>query len=293
MDLGYARVSTTKQDLDRQVDALVAAGVPAERIYVDKKSGATTDRPGLRAILEYARAGDVIVVHTLDRLGRTVRDTLNLIHDLTGRGIGLRNLADPIRVDTTDPADPVGQLAVGLLALFAQMERTYTIERTAGARAAAAARGRQVGRPVTVDADRLAYAVHLRDVEGLSVEEIVAKTKIPRSSLYRHLPPRPTDPVTAIPSSVHPGEQDQAVDVAVTKTAPSTGRGVLESVTWPPGYNPACPRCGTATTGLADARARAGRTPVLVTTAQPCGCLVDEHAAALQAAAPVLVAHRN
>ncbi|HCX85906.1 MAG TPA: resolvase, partial [Micrococcales bacterium] len=92
MELGYARVSTAKQDLDRQVEALVAAGVARDKIFLDKKSGATTDRPGLRAVLAYAREGDVIVVHTLDRLGRTVRDTLNLIHDLTDRGVGVRNL---------------------------------------------------------------------------------------------------------------------------------------------------------------------------------------------------------
>ena len=67
--LGYARVSTGKQDLDRQLDALGRLGIPAERIYVDKKSGASTDRPGLRVLMEYARDGDVIVVHTLDRLG--------------------------------------------------------------------------------------------------------------------------------------------------------------------------------------------------------------------------------
>ncbi len=66
--------------------------IPAERIYLDKKSGATTDRPGLRSVLGYARDGDVIVVHTLDRLGRTVRDTLNLIHELAELGVGVRNL---------------------------------------------------------------------------------------------------------------------------------------------------------------------------------------------------------
>ncbi len=106
MDLGYARVSTAKQDLDRQVDALQQAGIAPERIYLDKKSGATTDRPGLTAALAYAREGDVIVVHTLDRLGRTVRDTLNLIHDLAERGVGVRNLADPIRIDSANPSDP-------------------------------------------------------------------------------------------------------------------------------------------------------------------------------------------
>ena len=162
MELGYARVSTAKQDLDRQVEALVAAGVARDKIFLDKKSGATTDRPGLRAVLEYAREGDVIVVHTLDRLGRTVRDTLNLIHDLTDRGVGVRNLADPIKVDSANPSDPMGQLAVVLLALFAQMERTYTVERAAHARAVATAKGRRIGRPVLVDADKLAYAAHLR-----------------------------------------------------------------------------------------------------------------------------------
>ena len=196
VDLGYARVSTAKQDLDRQVEALAAAGIAQNQIYVDKKSGATTNRPGLQALLQYARDGDVIVVHTLDRLGRTVRDTLNLIHELTDRGVGVRNLADPIRVDSSNPDDPMGQLAVVLLALFAQMERTYTVERAAHARAVATAKGRRVGRPSVVDPDKLAYAAHLRDT-GHTIAQIVAKTKITRSSLYRHLPPRPPEPVTA------------------------------------------------------------------------------------------------
>jgi hypothetical protein len=126
VELGYARVSTAKQDLDRQIDALRQAGIAPERIYLDKKWGATADRPGLKAALEYARDGDVIVVHTLDRLGRTVRDTLNLIHELAERGVGVRNLADPIKVDSSNPADPMAQLAVVLLA---QMERTYTLDR--------------------------------------------------------------------------------------------------------------------------------------------------------------------
>jgi len=78
VELGYARVSTAQQDLERQIDALTAVGIDLERIYLDKKSGAAVDRPGLRAVLGFARRGDVIVVHTLDRLGRTVRDTLHL-----------------------------------------------------------------------------------------------------------------------------------------------------------------------------------------------------------------------
>ncbi|WP_198395043.1 recombinase family protein [Brevibacterium yomogidense] len=200
MDLGYARVSTVKQDLDRQIDALRQTGIAPERIYVDKKSGSTVDRPGLRAVLEYARDGDVIVVHTLDRLGRTVRDTLNLIHDLSERNIGVRNLADPIKVDSSNPDDPMAQLSVVLLALFGQMERTYTLERAAHARAVATAKGRRVGRPSVVDPDKLAYAEHLRGL-GHTMAEIVAKTGITRTSLYRHLPPRPTESVTAGPDT--------------------------------------------------------------------------------------------
>lgn len=199
MDLGYARVSTTKQDLDRQIDALTSAGVDPGRIYVDKKSGATTDRPGLTALIGYARRGDVIVVHTLDRLGRTVRDTLNLIHDLHQRGVGVRNLADPIRVDSSDPEDPMAQLAVVLLALFGQMERTYSLERAAHARAVATAKGRRIGRPSVVSESQIAHATALRD-GGATIAEIVTKTKLTRSTLYRHLPPRPADPVTAAAS---------------------------------------------------------------------------------------------
>ena len=210
MELGYARVSTAKQDLDRQIDALRQVGIAAERIYVDKKSGATTERPGLTAALAYAREGDVIVVHTLDRLGRTVRDTLNLIHDLAERGVGVRNLADPIKVDSTNPSDPMAQLAVVLLALFGQMERTYTLERAAHARSVAAAKGRRIGRPTVVDPDKLAYAAHLRE-SGHTMAEIVAKTGITRTSLYRHLPPRPSEPVTAgsvTAAELEPGPAD-------------------------------------------------------------------------------------
>ena len=126
----------------------------------------------------------MIVVHTLDRLERTVRDTLNLIQDLAERGVGVRNLADPIKVDSTSPNDPMAQLALVLLALFGQMERTYTLERAAHARAVATAKGRRIGRSSVVDPDKLAYAAHLRE-SGQTMAGIVAKTGITRTTLYR------------------------------------------------------------------------------------------------------------
>ncbi|MFE7595547.1 recombinase family protein [Streptomyces sp. NPDC057494] len=103
MDLAYARVSTTAQDLARQLDALRAAGVTEEQIYVDKRTGANMHRDGLTALLGFARPGDRINL-LMDRLGRNMRETLNLVHHLTQRGIFLRTLGDKLAVDTTHPA---------------------------------------------------------------------------------------------------------------------------------------------------------------------------------------------
>ena len=227
MDLGYARVSTAKQDLERQVDALTAAGIPEQLIFLDRKSGATTDRPGLRAVLDYARKGDVIVVHTLDRLGRTVRDTLNVIHELSERGVGVRNLADPIKVDSANPGDPMAQLAVVLLALFAQMEGTYMLERAAHAWAVATAKGRLMGRPSVVSEHQLQHAEHLRRA-GDTIGEIVAKTGITRSSPYRHLPPRPAERVTAAGLALEDraSTERNAARPALLSTGAATGERV-------------------------------------------------------------------
>ena len=236
MELGYARVSTSKQDLARQIDALTKAGIDPANVYVDKKSGATTERPGLQALLGYARTGDVIVVHTLDRLGRTVRDTLNLIHDLHQRGIGFRNLADPIHIDSTNPDDPMGQLAVVLLALFGQMERTYAVERAAHARTVATEKGRRSGRPSVVTDAQLAYATQLRD-GGATIAEITAKTGLTRSTLYRHLPPRTQETLTA--ATAAPADEQAVPPPASVPSSPATGPS-------------ACPTCGYQPTARRD-----------------------------------------
>jgi DNA invertase Pin-like site-specific DNA recombinase len=184
LELGYARVSTTKQSLDRQLDALAAAGIPDERIYVDKKTGTTVDRDGLGALLAYARPGDTIVVHTLDRIGHNLRKVLNLVHDLSERKIGVRSLADPLPINTAD--EGMARIAFLLLALFAEMERTFTAERAAHARAVAVANHRQIGRPLAHPEDKIEYARLLKD-QGDSLGVIAAKTGIPKTSLHRYL----------------------------------------------------------------------------------------------------------
>lgn len=184
LELGYARVSTTKQSLDRQLDALAAAGIPDERIFVDRKTGTTVDRDGLNRLLAYARAGDTVVVHALDRIGRNLREVLNLVHELSERGIGVRSLADPLPINTAD--EGMGRIAFLLLALFAEMERTFTAERAAHARAVAEAGGRHVGRPIAHPTDKIEYA-HLLKAQGDSLGQIAAKTGIPKTSLHRYL----------------------------------------------------------------------------------------------------------
>ncbi|OLT24893.1 resolvase [Nocardiopsis sp. CNR-923] len=184
VDLGYARVSTTKQHLERQLAALAQAGIGDDRIYVDKKSGATVERPGLADLLAYARPGDTVIVHTLDRLGRNMREVLNLVHDLGEKDIGVRSLADPLPINTAD--EGMGHIAFLLLALFAEMERTFTAERAAHARSVAEAAGRRIGRPVAHPTDKIEYARLLKQ-QGTSLGQISAKTGIPKTSLHRYL----------------------------------------------------------------------------------------------------------
>jgi DNA invertase Pin-like site-specific DNA recombinase len=127
------------------------------------------------------------VVHTLDRLGRNLREVLNLVHDLAGRGIGVRSLADPLPINTAD--EGMGRIAfllLALFALFAEMERTFTAERAANARAVAGAKGRHVGRPVAHPADKIEYA-RLLKAQGASLGAIGTKTGIPKTSLHRYL----------------------------------------------------------------------------------------------------------
>ena len=184
LDLGYARVSTIKQSLMRQLDAVAAAGIPDERICTDKKTGASIDRAGLTELLKFARPGDTIVVHTLDRIGRNLREVLNLVHEPSEKGIGVRSLADSLPINTTDEC--MGRIAFLLRALFAEMERIFTAERSAHARAVAEAAGRRIGRPIAHPEDKIEYARLLKS-EGRTLGQIAGKIGTPKTSLHRYL----------------------------------------------------------------------------------------------------------
>ena len=191
MDLGYARVSTPRQSLDAQLDRLHDAGI--EKIWTDKKSGKNTDRPGLAELLDYARGGDCIVVTKLDRLGRNLRETLNLFHELPERGIAIRTLDDPLVIDTAAD-DAMSRVGVALLGLFAEMERVYMLERTDRARAAALERGVAPGPKMKLTAEDIDRAIYLRDIKHLPMSEVADKLGVSVATLYRRLPPRPVVP---------------------------------------------------------------------------------------------------
>jgi DNA invertase Pin-like site-specific DNA recombinase len=183
---GYARVSTSAQSNDRQLDALTAAGIPADHIYTDKISGARQSRPGLDALLKVARRGDNITVASLDRLGRTALHVMQTIADLDTQGIQVRSLKD-----SENMSGATGDLMRGLMILVAEWERKMNAERVAETRASRAARaaaGEQVaGRPRTaLSASKLAE-VKKWDAKGRSASEIAKLAGISRASAYRAL----------------------------------------------------------------------------------------------------------
>lgn len=177
---GYARVSTSDQDLSLQIDALKAAG--ATRIFEDQGvSGAKAERAELNAALSYLREGDTLVVWKLDRLGRSMPHLLQTVSELEGRGVGFRSLTEAI--DTTPPT---GRLMFYLFGALGQFERDLIRERTGAGLKAAAARGRKGGRPIALSPDKITRARQLI-APGLNVREAAARVKVSKSALYMAL----------------------------------------------------------------------------------------------------------
>jgi DNA invertase Pin-like site-specific DNA recombinase len=149
--LGYARVSTSEQHPQLQVDALTAAG--CYRVFTETASGARSDRPVLEQILDQLRSGDTLVVWKLDRLGRSLRHLVDTVAGLADHGIGFRSLQEAI--DTTTPG---GKLVFHVFAALAEFERDLIRERTSAGLAAARSRGRRGGRPSVLGGHKLQVA---------------------------------------------------------------------------------------------------------------------------------------
>src|SRR6266436_5368073 len=182
--IGYARVSTTEQDLSLQIEALRHAGCCDAGIFRDIASGARTARPGLEACLQALAPGDTLVVWRLDRLGRSMTHLVTVIETLLGRQVGFRALGDGA-IDTTTAS---GELVFHIFSALAQFERRLIQERTRAGLAAARARGRQGGRhPVSPHDPRVKTAKRMNQNREISITQICKTLKISRSTFYRYL----------------------------------------------------------------------------------------------------------
>ena len=179
MLIGYARVSTSDQNLNLQTDALRAVG--CERLFTDTVSGAKVDRPGLTVALGACRPGDTLVVWKLDRLGRSLPHLVETVRDLVARGVGFKSLQESI--DTTTSG---GKLIFHLFASLAEFERDLIRERTNAGLSAARARGRNGGRPKGVDAKKQKAALALKKEAAHSIREICAIVGISRNTYYKY-----------------------------------------------------------------------------------------------------------
>jgi DNA invertase Pin-like site-specific DNA recombinase len=178
--IGYARVSTTDQNLDLQLNALKEAG--AQRVFSDQGvSGSLAVRPQLTAALDHLRAGDVLTVWKLDRLGRNTRNVLEVIDTLKSREVGFRSLTEGL--DTTGP---MGTAMLTIMAAFAQLERDTMIERTKAGLTAAALNGRHGGRPRKVDEIGAIKARAMKE-KGVTAPDIARMLGVSRATVYRYL----------------------------------------------------------------------------------------------------------
>lgn len=175
MIVGYARVSTTDQSLDIQVAALTAAG--CDKVFQEKLSGTTADRPQLQAAMQFVREGDVLVVTRLDRFARSARDLHNMLDTLDGKRVGFR-CTEQSGIDTTTS---MGRLVLGILGNVAEFETALRSERQREGIDAAKAQGRYQGSKARIDPTRVQAMLS----EGMTPTSVAAALGINRASVYR------------------------------------------------------------------------------------------------------------
>lgn len=180
MMIGYARVSTQDQNLDLQTEALTKAG--CEKIYEDKISGVRAERPGLTRALEMLREGDTLVVWKLDRLGRSVKQLVDMVGELHRQGIQFKSLTDAI-----DTGTPAGRFFFHVMASLAEMERELIIERTRAVLDAAKQLGRKGGRKPKMTSSKIESAKKLL-ASGIPPRDVAKDLGVSVPTLYRWVP---------------------------------------------------------------------------------------------------------
>ena len=178
--IGYARVSTQDQNLDLQTEALTKAG--CKRIFNDKISGSRAERPGLTKALEMLREGDTLIVWKLDRLGRSVKNLVDLVGELHKQGIQFKSLTDAI-----DTGTPSGRFFFHVMASLAEMERELTVERTRAGLEVARQLGRKGGRKRQMTDSKIESAKKLL-ASGIPPRDVATNLGISVPTLYRWIP---------------------------------------------------------------------------------------------------------
>jgi len=190
MIFGYARVSSASQSLDMQLDALNKYG--CERIFQEKVSGSSKERPELEELLKYLRSSDKIVVFKLDRLGRNLRDLISLVEGFHDQGIEFVSLSENIDTSTT-----TGKLIFNIFASLAEFERDLIRDRVQAGLEAARARGRSGGRPRLPD-KTVELALKMYDSKDISARDICKTLNITPPTLYRWLARRKAEEAVAL-----------------------------------------------------------------------------------------------
>lgn len=182
--IGYARVSTSAQDLNLQIDALKKIGCEKKNIFTDIVSGSKNDRPGLKECLEILQSGDTLVVWRLDRLGRSMSHLVSTIENLIAQKIGFKSISDG-HIDTTTAS---GELIFNIFSSLAQFERRLIQERTKSGLEAARVRGRVGGRkPISKFNSKVLAAQKLHYDKSMPIENICKELQISKPTLYRYL----------------------------------------------------------------------------------------------------------
>ncbi|MEI4197695.1 recombinase family protein [Roseovarius sp. E0-M6] len=174
MRIGYTRVSSTDQNTDRQELPDV------EKMFTDKASGGSTDRPALTELLEFAREGDVVVVWSIDRFARSLIDLQTLVSELNGKGVAVEFVSERLTFNS-ETDDPFAALQMQLMGAFAEFERKIIRKRQKEGIAKAKARGAFKGRKPSIDRDEIAR----RHAEGQKPTHIARDMGISRPSVYR------------------------------------------------------------------------------------------------------------
>ncbi len=178
MKIGYARVSTQEQNLDRQLDGLRAQG--CEKIYQEKMTGTKAERPEFQKMLDALRPGDTLVTDSFSRLSRSTKDLLELVERLNSQGVNLVSIKE--QLDTTTAT---GKLMLTMLSALSQFERDLIAERTADGLKAARARGRIGGRPKAGSEKAKAQAIALYQANTMTNAEIADTVKVSTATLSR------------------------------------------------------------------------------------------------------------